>query len=108
MTALSADEVAARFGRKREYIYRHWRDMVAKKQLPPPLLGGTPPLSWDAAHVAAFLDRDLRPAERVAAAAYRAAADAVQAAIAPGARGRLDDADEIAAARARLDARLAG
>lgn len=107
MPALSADDLAARLNRTPDWIYRHWRDLVSRRVLPPPLLGGRPPLAWDPAHVDAYLDRELRPSERVAAAAYRAAAEAARAALAPGARDRLDDADEIAAVRARLDAWLA-
>lgn len=106
--ALSADAVAARIGRSRAWLYEHWRGLVAARKLPPPLLGGAAPLAWDEAQLNAVLDHDLTPAARVAAAAYRSAAAAAHAALAPGARDRLDDAAEVQAARARLDRRITG
>lgn len=103
MTALSADELGRMLGRDRAWIYEHWPRLVAAREIPPPLHGGKPPLAWDGAQVAAYLDRRLTPAARAAAAAYRAAEAAARAALAPGALEARTDEEVVAAAARRLD-----
>lgn len=73
---LNAEELAEELGRTKSWLYEHWRELVSEKRLPPPLLGGAMPLTWDRAQFYAFKDRTLTRPEQVAAAAYRAARDA--------------------------------
>lgn len=99
---LTLAELAAELGRSPDWLYRHWRDLVAKKKLPKPLSGFEDgPLAWSAAQVYAYLDRDLPAHLKCVVAAYRAAAAAYDASHADP-----DEAVTLAAARARLDARF--
>lgn len=100
---LNAAEVAAEFGRSRDWLHRHWRELVRAKKLPPPVSGGADArdLAWSAAQVYAVLDKDLPPPLKAAAAAYRAAASAYIATHTDPDAGR-DEAN----ARARLDRRF--
>lgn len=99
---MTAPELAEELGRKTSWLYDNWRGEVSAKRLPSPLHGGTAPLTWSRAQVVAVLDRALSPAEKVAAAAFRAAAAA-----AAGARLVPADALAVEEARSRLDARFA-
>lgn len=76
-TTLNAAEMAEELGRKDSWLHDNWRELVSEKRIPPPLLGGASPLVWDRAQVLAFKDRALTRPEQIAAAAYRAARDAV-------------------------------
>lgn len=102
LQALSLADVARELGRSPSWLYDHWPALVAEKKIPKPLIekGGA---TWCAAQFYAFQDRDLTPAQRVAAAAYRAAVAAAEKTT----RETIGDADEIAAARARLDKKFA-
>lgn len=101
---LTVDEVAAELGRSTYWVYRNWRDLVAKRRMPRPVSGadGGGTLAWSAAHFYAWLDRDLPPELKAAATAYRAAAAAYVV-------SHIDDDEQRAAAasRARLDQRFA-
>jgi hypothetical protein len=99
--AFTAADVGREFGRSADWIYDNWKKLVAEKKLPPPIVeaGG---LTWSAAHIYAFLDRQLTPAQRATAAAYRAALQAAMTA-----PGDLSELDDIQQSRARLDARRA-
>lgn len=70
---LTADELAEELGRKSSWLYDNWRAEVEARRIPPPLNGGRAPLTWDRAQVHAVRDKALAPAERLAAAAIRAA-----------------------------------
>lgn len=75
--ALLADEVAAELGRSLDWLYRNRHRLVRERKFPAPILeGDRGELAWSAAQVYAWLDRDLTPPQRAAAAAYRAAAAA--------------------------------
>lgn len=98
---LTVDELAEELGRKRAWIYENHEDLCRHHGLPRPLLGGKPPLTWDRAQVMAWKDRTRPPAERIAAAAYRAAAAAAE-----GERLTHGGQARIAADRAALDERF--
>jgi hypothetical protein len=99
--ALTAADVGRELGRSADWVHANWHKLVAEKKLPPPIIeaGG---LTWSAAHVYAFLDRGLPPAQRATAAAYRAALAA--ALTAPGDLTELDDIEQ---SRQRLALRRA-
>jgi predicted DNA-binding transcriptional regulator AlpA len=99
--SLTALQVAAELGRSRDWLYEHWRDLVAREKMPPPV-GEAGCLAWNAAQFYAWLDRDLTLAQRAACAAYRAAMDAY--------RGEPDPADTtyIAHRRAALRQQFEG
>jgi hypothetical protein len=92
--ALTLAQVADELGRSERWLASHWRQMVKDGRLPKPILSTH--LVWSAAHVYAVLDRELTPAQRIAAAGYRAAAAAMRAAI-------TNDTGAIAEHRARLE-----
>lgn len=97
--ALTIDDIARQMGRSRDWLSDHWRDLVAAKKLPPPLVErGTP--TWDAAQVYAMRDRHLPAAVRATAAAIRAAYDA-----AASPESALYE-DELAQWRDKLDRRF--
>lgn len=100
--AMTISDVARELGRSTTWLHTHWRDLVAQKKIPAPLIekGGA---VWSQAQFYAFQDRGLTPAQRVAAAAYRAAHAAALAID----RHTVDDADTVAAARERLDQKFA-
>lgn len=101
MRALSIKEVAAELGRSADWLQRHWRELVERKVLPPPLPGeGT--LAWSAAQLYAVLDKPLTREQRALAAAFRAAE-----AVARQTAGGEADRDEIEASRARIATRFA-
>lgn len=100
MRALTLDDIAKQFGRSREWASDHWRDLVAKGKLPPPLLDTGPP-TWSPAQVYAVQDKKLPAATRAVAAAFRAAEEA--ASRSPAERLEADDDD---AWRDRLDRRF--
>lgn len=100
--ALSINDLARVYGKGPQWMRDHWRNLVAAKKLPPPILEvGTP--TWDAGQVYAMIDAKLPAAVRANAAAFRAAVEA--AVLAP--RDAIAD-DEIAEARRKLDARFGG
>lgn len=98
---LTADELADELGRSTDWLYDHWRDLVTRKQLPPPL-HETVPLAWSRAQVHAFLDRGLNRDQQAAAAAYRAAAAAAE-----HARHTHRGTERVRRSRAQLDAQAA-
>ena len=102
---LDLEQCAAELGRSADWLRNHWRRLVADERMPRPVSGDTGnggKLAWNSAQLYAWLDRRLTPAERAAAAAYRASAEAY----ADTAAGRPNAVAEIAASRERLDARL--
>lgn len=76
--ALTDREVAGELGRSADWLHRNWRGLVAGKKMPAPI-HEQGALVWPAAHFYAWLDRDLPPALRASAAAFRAALDAAHA-----------------------------
>lgn len=95
MHALSLADVARELGRSEDWVARNWQHLADRKGMPRPLHpNGT--LAWSSPGFYAWLDKDLPPALRPHAAAYRAA---FAAALAP--------ADDVAQSRATLDARFA-
>lgn len=99
--ALTLDDLAREFGRGRDWMSDHWRDLVATKKLPPPLVERGPP-TWDAAQVYALRDKHLPAAVRANAAAIRAAFDAASQPTDPLYH------DDVAEDRKRLDTRFGG
>lgn len=99
--SLTATQVAAELGRSRDWLYDHWRNLVAHEKMPPPV-GEAGCLAWNSGQFYAWLDRDLAPQQRAAAAAYRAAMDAY--------RGEQDPADTnyVAHRRAALRQQFEG
>lgn len=99
--SLTATQVAAEFGRSRDWLYAHWQRLVASEKMPPPVQEDGC-LAWNAAQFYAWLDRDLTPPQRAACAAYRAAMDAY--------RGEPDPADTtyVAHRRAALSRQFEG
>lgn len=73
---LTVSELADEIGRSVSYVYEHWRDMAKRKEIPHPLNGGRAPLAWSRAQLYALIDKSLTRDERIAAAAFRAAAAA--------------------------------
>jgi len=69
-------ELADEIGRSASYVYEHWRDLAKRREIPHPLNGGGSPLVWSRAQVYALIDKGLTRDERIAAAAFRAAAAA--------------------------------
>jgi hypothetical protein len=74
--ALTLQEVAEELGLPTRRFYIIWRQMVAKQGFPRPLVDGETP-KWCPAQLYAWMDRGLTKQQRVAAAAYRAAFEAV-------------------------------
>lgn len=103
--ALTLAETAAELGRSADWLQRRWQHLASKQGFPAPVLGAAPPLRWSAAQVYAWLDRDLPPKQRLAAAAFRAALEAATDTAADGA-ARLGQADAAAEARVLLEQRF--
>lgn len=102
MTAtLDVAKLAGELGRSADWLYGHWRELVAAKKLPPPLPLPSGGLVWSAAQVYAVLDKGLTAEQRASAAAYRVALAAARDEIDSGPGG------SIAAARDRLNQRFA-
>lgn len=76
--ALTLAEVAAELGIPPRRFHTTWRELVAQKGMPRPLLDGETP-KWSAAQFYAWQDRRLSKEQRSAAAAYRAAFEAASA-----------------------------
>lgn len=72
--ALTAEELAAEFGRSKQWIYEHWKRLVAEGRLPPPLMEAGH-LVWSKAQVWAYLDKPLPPKFQGLVAAHRACLD---------------------------------
>jgi hypothetical protein len=107
MRALTADQVAAEFGRPKEWLYDNWRKLVRDKKMPRPLHdAGT--LSWSAAQFYAWLDRDLPKDQKAAVAALRAVYTAATAAHAGHDPRADDEAAEIERWKEGLDRRYGG
>lgn len=96
--ALTAEDVAAQFGRSKPWIYNNWQRLVAENRLPQPLQEAGR-LIWSAAQVYAYLDKDLPPKLRPLVAAHRAAEDAA-------ASGGTHVSGDLQSARAALDRRF--
>lgn len=95
MHALTLRDVARELGRSEDWVARNYTFLVDKKGMPAPLHpNGT--LTWSPPGFYAWLDSRLPPALRPHAAAYRAALEAATA----------KPSDDVAEARARLDARF--
>lgn len=73
---LTPAELGEELGRSEAWLREKWRELVAAKLLPSPLMEGHGPLRWSRAQVYAYLDKPLPPPQRLAAQAYRAAAAA--------------------------------
>ncbi len=99
---LTVSELAEEIGRKPSYVYEHHREMAKRREIPHPLNGGAAPLAWSRAQLYALLDRGLTREERIAAAAFRAAAAAAN-------QTRLTSAGDLEAIEAseKLNARFA-
>lgn len=95
MRAFTLAETAAELGRSADWLEDNWSRLVREKGMPMPLHEKGHKV-WSAAHLYGWMDRDLTPRQRIAAAAYRAAVEAAM----PAARR---EADAIADARNRLD-----
>lgn len=91
--ALSLADTARLIGRSSDWLGRHHARLNKDYKFPRPILP-TAPLHWDAAQLAAWMDRDLPTRLRDQAAAMRAARDAYAGA---------KDAGTIGASRAALD-----
>ena len=98
--ALSAADVGREFGRTAEWVHKNWRELVASKKIPAPIIESGH-VTWSAAQFYAFIDRKLTAAQRAAAAAYRIAENAAAT------PQDLDQIDAIAADRHILDQRFA-
>lgn len=100
--ALTAEDVAALFGRSKAWIYENWKRLVAEGAIPSPL-NEAGHLVWDAAQFYAYRDRNLPAKLRPLVAAHRAAEEAAAAAR----PDRLAMADQITSDRGALDRRFA-
>jgi hypothetical protein len=99
--ALTAEQVAAEFGRSKGWLYDNWQRLVAAGKLPPPLMEAGH-LVWSKAQLWAYLDKPLPPKMYALVAAHRACLDAAPAAMAKRVTG-----DAIERDRGRLDHRFA-
>jgi predicted DNA-binding transcriptional regulator AlpA len=99
---LGAADLARELGRSRSWIYEHWPALVKDQAMPRPLHNGEHPLTWSRAHIMSWLDRDLPAKQRIAAAAFRAAESAAQAAR-PATRAEISVEEH----RQRLEEKLA-
>ncbi len=99
--ALSVKELGRELGRSPSWVYKNWEELVIQKVIPAPIIETGGPV-WSAAQVYAYLDRKLTPAQRAAAAAYRAALAAALAT-----PKEVAELDEVEAARATLARRFA-
>ncbi|MFP3921950.1 MAG: hypothetical protein ACLFU3_09625 [Dichotomicrobium sp.] len=98
--ALTLNEVAAELGRSPSWLASNWKKLVARHGMPAPVIEGGL-LSWSAAQLYAWMDRDLPDDLKPVAAAYRAA---LAAAADPSAR---ITADETQAWRDHLNRKFA-
>jgi hypothetical protein len=78
--ALTAAEVAKEFGRSKSWLHENWRQLVAKRIIPPPLIEEGHP-TWSKAQLWAYLDKPLPTEFQSLIAAHRAALDAAAAPI---------------------------
>ncbi len=97
---LTAAALAEELGRSESWVHANWHTLVRERRMPAPL-HDTPPMVWSRAQIYAWLDRDLERPQRIAAAAYRAAAAAA-------ADARHINKDDLAVAewRGKLDRRF--
>lgn len=100
---MTVTELADELGRSTSWLYEHWRTLSRRERMPHPLHTGASPMVWSRAQIYAWLDRGLSREQRLAAAAYRAAAAA-----AAGTRHVSADAMADDESRARLDTLLLG
>jgi predicted DNA-binding transcriptional regulator AlpA len=102
MRPLTADQVAAEFGRSKDWLYDNHARLAREQKMPKPLHDGGE-LAWDPAQFYAWKDRGLPKELRAAAAAYRAAFAAYA-----GHDAKADDEEtEIARWKHGLDTRYA-
>ncbi len=99
--ALTLAEVARELGRTDDWLARHLPELIREEGMPKPLHRSGARV-WSAAQIYAWLDRNLPPKQRIAAAAYRAALEAATSPVASS----LMAPDESTAWRGKLEERF--
>lgn len=99
--ALTLAEVALELGRTEEWLARRLPQLIRQEGMPKPIHQAGARV-WCAAQLYAWLDRNLPPKQRIAAAAYRAALEAATSPL----TSSLMAPDEGAAWRGKLEERF--
>ena len=78
MHTLNTAQLAAQIGKSKDWVYRHWKELVEKDGMPPPIQKGQ--LIWSSAQIYTWIDRNLQDDLKASVTAYRAALEAAKSA----------------------------